>query len=93
MAAGIGKPSHILNWPASHSTHLDGRCVASSSAVVKVIICFTVKLLVTTGQISMADLLRRQNVRWQNVRWLGHAACKPHDVMVKQPLFAHYTTA
>ena len=23
------------------------------------------------------------------VRWLGHAACKPNDVMVKQLLFAH----
>ena len=23
------------------------------------------------------------------VRWLGHAACKPNDVMVKQLFFAH----
>ena len=34
----------------------------------------------------MADLLR-----WQRVRWLGHAARKPNDVMVKQLFFAHST--
>ena len=32
----------------------------------------------------MADLLR-----WQRVRWLGHAARKPNDVMFKQLFFAH----
>ena len=28
-------------------------------------------------------------MRRHRVRWLGHAACKPDDVMVKQLLFAH----
>ena len=28
-------------------------------------------------------------MRWHRVRWLGHAARKPNDVMVKQLLFAH----
>ena len=34
--------------------------------------------------INMADHMRRQRVRW-----LGHAARKPNDVMVKQLFFAH----
>ena len=38
----------------------------------------TAELLATTGQISMADCLR----------WLGHAARKPINVMVKKLLFA-----
>ena len=38
----------------------------------------------TAGQTSMDDLLRRHKVRW-----LGHAARKPDDVMVMQLLFAH----
>ena len=32
----------------------------------------------------MADYMRRHRVRW-----LGHAARKPNDVMVKQLIFAH----
>ena len=40
--------------------------------------------LLASGQTSMADLPRRHGVRW-----LGHAARKPNDVMVKQLLFAH----
>ena len=43
----------------------------------------TAELLARTGQ-AMADHMRRHIVRW-----LGHAARKPHDVMVKQLLFAH----
>ena len=42
------------------------------------------EMLTSTGQTSMADLMRRHRVRW-----LGHAARKPNDVMVKQLLFAH----
>ena len=41
-------------------------------------------LLARTGQANMADHMRRHRVRW-----LGHAARKPNDVMVKQLLFAH----
>ena len=44
----------------------------------------TAELLATTGQTSMADLLR-----WHRVMWLGHASHKPNDVMVKKLLFAH----
>ena len=36
------------------------------------------------SQANMADHMRRHRVRW-----LGHAARKPNDVMVKQLLFAH----
>ena len=43
----------------------------------------TTELLARTSQASMADL-----IKWHNVRWLGHAACKPNDDMVKQLLFA-----
>ena len=46
----------------------------------------TAELLARTGQANMADLMRRHRVRW-----LGHAARKPNDVMVKQLLFAHFT--
>ena len=44
----------------------------------------TAELLARTGQANMAD-----HMRWHRVRWLGHATRKPHDVMVKQLLFAH----
>ena len=44
----------------------------------------TVELLARTGQANMADHMRQHRVRW-----LGHAACKPNDVMVEQLLFAH----
>jgi len=44
----------------------------------------TAELLARTGQANMADHMRRHRVRW-----LGHAARKPNDVMVKQLLFAH----
>ena len=44
----------------------------------------TAELLARTSQANMADQMRRHRVRWQ-----GHAARKPNDVMVKQLLFAH----
>ena len=44
----------------------------------------TAELLAYTGQTSMADLLRRCRVRW-----LGLAAHKPNDVIVKQLISAH----
>ena len=44
----------------------------------------TAELLARTGRANMADHMRRHRVRW-----LGHAARKPNDVMVKQLLFAH----
>ena len=44
----------------------------------------TAELLARTSQANMADHMRRHRVRW-----LGHAARKPNDVMVKQLLFAH----
>ena len=44
----------------------------------------TAELLARTGQANMADHMRRHRVRW-----LGHAARKPNDVMFKQLLFAH----
>ena len=44
----------------------------------------TTLLLARTSQANMAD-----HMRWHRVRWLGHAARKPNDVMVKQLLFAH----
>ena len=44
----------------------------------------TAELLARTSQANMAD-----HVRQHRVRWLGHAARKPNDVMVKQLLFAH----
>ena len=43
------------------------------------------ELLARTSQANMADHMRRRH----RVRWLGHAARKPNDVMVKQMLFAH----
>ena len=33
--------------------------------------------------------LASDHIRRHRVRWLGHAARKPNDVMVKQLLFAH----
>ena len=39
---------------------------------------------IRTSQANMADHMKRHRVRW-----LGHAARKPNDVMVKQLLFAH----
>ena len=42
----------------------------------------TAELLARTGQANMAD-----HMRPHRVRWLGHAARKPNDVMVKQLLF------
>ena len=39
------------------------------------------QLLAHTSQANMADHMRRHRVRW-----LGHTACKPNDVMVKQLL-------
>ena len=51
----------------------------------------TAELLARTGQANMADHMRRHRVRW-----LGHAARKPNDVMVKQQVkhqetpFVHY---
>ena len=42
------------------------------------------ELLARTSQANMADHMMRYRVRW-----LGHAARKPNDVMVKQLLFAH----
>ena len=48
----------------------------------------TAELLARTGQANMADHIRRHRVRW-----LGHAARKPNDVMVKQLLFAHSSPA
>ena len=44
----------------------------------------TAELLARTSQANMADHMRQHRVRW-----LGHAARKPNDVMVKQLLFAH----
>ena len=44
----------------------------------------TAELLARTGQANMADHMRQHRVRW-----LGHAARRPNDVMVKQLLFAH----
>ena len=44
----------------------------------------TAELLARTSQANMADHMRRHRVRW-----LGHAARKPNDVMVKQLFFAH----
>ena len=44
----------------------------------------TAELLARTSQANMDDHMRRHRVRW-----LGHAARKPNDVMVKQLLFAH----
>ena len=44
----------------------------------------TAELLARTSQANMADHVRRHKVRW-----LGHAAREPNDVMVKQLLFAH----
>ena len=41
----------------------------------------TAELLARSGQANMADHMRRHRVRW-----LGHAARKPNDVMVKQLL-------
>ena len=41
----------------------------------------TAELLARTSQANMADHMRRHRVRW-----LGHAARKPNDVMVKQLL-------
>ena len=42
----------------------------------------TAELVATTGQTSMADLMR-----WHRTRWLGHAARKPNDVVIKQLLY------
>ena len=44
----------------------------------------TAERLARTSQANMADHMRRHRDRW-----LGHAARKPNDVMVKQLLFAH----
>ena len=44
----------------------------------------TAELLARTSQANMADHMRQHRVRW-----LGHAARKPNDVMVKQLHFAH----
>ena len=44
----------------------------------------TAELLARTSQASMADHMRRPRVRW-----LGQAARKTNDAMVKQLLFAH----
>ena len=44
----------------------------------------TAELLACIGQANMADHMRRHRVRW-----LGHTARKPNDIMVKQLLFAH----
>ena len=41
----------------------------------------TAELLARTSQANMADHMRQHRVRW-----LGHAARKPNDVMVKQML-------
>ena len=38
---------------------------------------------------SKKKLFDHKIVRTERVRWLGHAARKPNDVMVKQLLFAH----
>ena len=46
----------------------------------------TAELLARTSQANMADL----NMRRHRFRWLGHAARKPNDVMVKHLLFAHF---
>ena len=43
------------------------------------------EMLARTGQANMTDHMRRHRVGW-----LGHAARKPNDVMVKQLLFAHF---
>ena len=45
---------------------------------------YYITLYYIIGQANMADHMRRHRVRW-----LGHAARKPNDVMVKQLLFAH----
>ena len=52
--------------------------------LLRVYIKISLLLLARTGQANMADHMRRHRVRW-----LGHAARKPNDVMVKQLLFAH----
>ena len=44
----------------------------------------TAELLARTSLASMADNMKRHRVRW-----LGHAARRPNDVMVKQLFFAH----
>ena len=44
----------------------------------------TAELQTRTSQANMADHMRRHRVRW-----LGHAARKPNDDMVKQLFFAH----
>ena len=52
--------------------------------MVTVLWNFNCALITFLCQANMAD-----HMRWHRVRWLGHAARKPNDVMVKQLLFAH----
>ena len=61
-------------------TNAIGRCWASTAAQMAPSLS-TAELLATTGTglTSMADLLRRHRVRW-----LGHVARNPNDVMAKQ---------
>ena len=51
--------------------------------VILILILIMAELLARTSQANMADHMRQDRVRW-----LGHAARKPNDVMVKQLLFS-----
>ena len=61
---------HVANCGVSIVAHLCHRSQINNKS--------TAELLARTSQANMADLRRHR------VRWLGHAACKPNDVMVKQ---------